>query len=46
MAHQRDAYMAAGMDGLVAKPISPAFLISEIARVTREHAKTRETAAA
>ena len=46
MAHQRDAYMAAGMDGLVAKPISPAVLVSEIARVTRGASRARETAAA
>jgi CheY-like chemotaxis protein len=46
MAHQRDAYMTAGMDGLVAKPISPAALVSEIARVTREAQRIRETAAA
>jgi PAS domain S-box-containing protein len=33
MAHQRAEYLAAGMDGVVAKPISPADLIAEIARV-------------
>ncbi len=46
MAHQRDAYVAAGMDGLVAKPISPAALVSEIARVTRETSRNRQPAAA
>jgi len=33
MAHQRQAYLAAGMDGVVAKPISPAALLAEIARL-------------
>ena len=33
MAHQRVAYLEAGMDGVAAKPISPADLIAEIARV-------------
>ena len=33
MAHQRSAYLAAGMDGVASKPISPADLIAEIARV-------------
>jgi PAS domain S-box-containing protein len=46
MAHQRDAYTTAGMDGLVAKPISPAALVAEIARVVREAPRSRETAAA
>jgi PAS domain S-box-containing protein len=46
MAHQRDAYMAAGMDGLVAKPISPSALVSEIARVVRRTDRGRESAAA
>jgi PAS domain S-box-containing protein len=31
--HQRSAYVAAGMDGVAAKPISPAALLGEIARV-------------
>ncbi len=44
MAHQREAYMAAGMDGLVAKPISPAALMLEVARVTREPAPSRQIA--
>ncbi|HEX4095826.1 MAG TPA: ATP-binding protein [Caulobacteraceae bacterium] len=46
MNHQRDAYMAAGMDGLVAKPISPAALVAEIARVTCAPGRSHETAAA
>ncbi len=33
LAHQRPAYIAAGMDGLAAKPISPAALLAEISRV-------------
>ena len=46
MSHQRDAYMAAGMDGLVAKPISPTALVSEIARVVRAAAAGQQTVAA
>ncbi|NQE62163.1 PAS domain S-box protein [Caulobacter sp. RHG1] len=34
MAHQRAAYHAAGMDGVVAKPISPAVLVAEIVRLS------------
>jgi PAS domain S-box-containing protein len=33
MSHQRAAYLAAGMDGVAAKPINPAALISEIVRL-------------
>jgi CheY-like chemotaxis protein len=33
MVHQKAEYRAAGMDGVVAKPISPAALLAEIARV-------------
>jgi PAS domain S-box-containing protein len=33
MSHQRTAYLAAGMDGVAAKPISPAALIGEIVRL-------------
>ena len=33
MAHQRAQYMAAGMNGVVAKPISPSALLAEIARL-------------
>jgi two-component system, sensor histidine kinase len=36
MAHQRTEYLAAGMDGVVAKPISPAALIAEITRLMKE----------
>ena len=46
MAHQRETYVAAGMDGLVAKPISPAALIAEISRVVRQAEKARQAAAA
>ncbi len=35
LSHQRDTYLAAGMDGVVGKPISPAALISEIARLAQ-----------
>ena len=33
MSHQRAAYLAAGMDGVAAKPIAPAALIAEIVRL-------------
>jgi CheY-like chemotaxis protein len=33
MAHQIEAYRAAGMNGSVAKPISPSALLSELARI-------------
>jgi PAS domain S-box-containing protein len=33
LSHQRAAYLAAGMDGVAAKPISPAALIGEIVRL-------------
>ena len=33
MAHQRAAYLEAGMDGVASKPISPAELVAEIVRV-------------
>ena len=33
MVHQRAEYLAAGMNGVVAKPISPSELLSEIARL-------------
>ena len=35
MAHQRDAYLKAGLDGVVAKPISPTALLEEVARVSK-----------
>jgi CheY-like chemotaxis protein/anti-sigma regulatory factor (Ser/Thr protein kinase) len=39
LAHQRQAYLDAGMDGVVGKPISPGVLVSEIAAA----AQRRET---
>ncbi len=36
LAHQRPEYLAAGMDGLAAKPISPPALLAEIMRVLNE----------
>ena len=36
MAHQRLEYRAAGMNGVVAKPISPAALLAEIGAVLSE----------
>ena len=33
LAHQRVEYLAAGMDGVVAKPISPALFLAEIGRL-------------
>jgi len=38
MVHQRAEYLAAGMNGIVAKPISPAALLGEIARLMAEGA--------
>jgi PAS domain S-box-containing protein len=36
MVHQRAEYLAAGMNGVVGKPISPAVLLTEIGRVVSE----------
>jgi len=36
MVHQRAEYLAAGMNGVVAKPISPALLLAEIVRLLAE----------
>ena len=36
MVHQRADYIAAGMNGVVAKPISPALLLTEIGRLMAE----------
>jgi PAS domain S-box-containing protein len=38
MADQRSSYVAAGMDGVVAKPVSAAALLSEITRVAERRA--------
>ena len=35
LAHQRRAYLDAGMDGVVGKPISPGILLREIARLSQ-----------
>ncbi len=35
LAHQRQLYLAGGMDGVVGKPISPTALIAEIARLAQ-----------
>ncbi len=36
MSHQKAAYLAAGMDGVVAKPLSPPALLAEIVRLSAE----------
>nr|MEA2797022.1 hypothetical protein [Phenylobacterium sp.] len=46
MVHQRAEYLAAGMNGVVAKPISPAALLTEIARVLAAEDATQPRAAA
>ena len=48
LAHQRRAYLDAGMDGVVGKPISPGVLLREIARLSTppSEAETEEIAAA
>ncbi len=45
LAHQRPAYLAAGMNGVAAKPISPPELLAEIARVLAE-AENRDSLSA
>ena len=48
LAHQRRAYLDAGMDGVVGKPISPGVLLAEISQAAarREAGATAGTAAA
>ena len=48
LSHQRQAYLDAGMDGVVGKPISPADLLREIAAASadRDAGDTGETVAA
>jgi len=46
LSHQRRAYLDAGMDGVVGKPISPAVLIGEIARLSQGAEACEETVAA
>jgi PAS domain S-box-containing protein len=43
LAHQRQLYLAGGMDGVVGKPISPAALIAEIARLAQAPDATSNT---
>jgi len=45
LSHQRQAYLEAGMDGVVAKPISPAALLAEIARLGETSRRDDEAAA-
>jgi CheY-like chemotaxis protein len=40
MAHQRDAYLAAGMDGVLGKPFSPAELLTEVLRLAEPQPET------
>ena len=46
LAHQRETYLAAGMDGVVGKPISPTALLTEIARLAAEPEPTASIAVA
>jgi PAS domain S-box-containing protein len=46
LAHQRTAYLEAGMDGVVGKPISPTALLSEIARLAAIEPSANDDAAA
>ncbi|HZZ69391.1 MAG TPA: PAS domain S-box protein [Phenylobacterium sp.] len=46
LAHQRRAYLDAGMDGVVGKPISPGVLLREIARLSAPVDAFEETVAA
>jgi PAS domain S-box-containing protein len=46
LAHQRRAYLDAGMDGVVGKPISPGVLLREIARLSTPAPEPGEIAAA
>jgi CheY-like chemotaxis protein len=46
LAHQRQAYLEAGMDGVVGKPIAPALLLSEIAAAAANRAQAEAEAAA
>jgi PAS domain S-box-containing protein len=45
LAHQRRAYLDAGMDGVVGKPISPGVLLREIARISAAPPASDEAAA-
>ena len=46
LAHQRQTYLDAGMDGVVGKPISPGTLLREIARLSAPAPEAEETAVA
>ncbi|HWA60944.1 MAG TPA: response regulator, partial [Caulobacteraceae bacterium] len=46
MANQIETYRAAGMDGSVAKPLSPAALLAEISRLTGPSNEAADTAVA
>jgi PAS domain S-box-containing protein len=46
LSHQRRAYLDAGMDGVVGKPISPAVLLTEIARAIAPDAREMDEVAA
>jgi CheY-like chemotaxis protein len=46
MVHQRAEYLAVGMNGVIGKPISPAALLTEIARVIAEGGETPAVAMA
>ena len=44
LAHQSETYLAAGMDGVVGKPISPAALLAEIGRLAADPMPTSAVA--
>lgn len=46
MSHQRHVYLAAGMDGVVPKPLSPAALLAEIIRISSGGAAIADSDAA
>ena len=41
LTHQRQSYLAAGMNGVIAKPFSPADMLTEIMRLSRDAAVHR-----
>ncbi len=41
LTHQRQSYLAAGMNGVIAKPFSPADMLTEIMRLSRDAAAHR-----
>ncbi len=42
LSHQRMEYLAAGMNGVVPKPLSPAALLAELARLSAEDEETED----